>query len=83
MPAPGSRVVLQSFNGSAKAPADCKPSDNYWRLIGSTGTVITHANALGRVLVRFDEDVAARGVACHNPEPNSLLIAKSDLAPAA
>lgn len=71
MPAPGSRVVLQSFNGFAKAPADGKPADNYWRLIGSAGTVLTHANALGRVLVRFDEDVAARGVACHNPSPTA------------
>lgn len=81
--APGTRVVLQHFNGTAEGTPDGKPADDYWRLIGSSGTVLGPANAQGRVLVRFDEDVAAQGLACHNPEPNSLLIAVSDLAPAA
>ncbi len=80
MLAPGRRVVLKAFNGNAAAPSECPPADNYWRLIGTTGTALTTANAQGRVLVRFDEDVAARGLACHNPEPNSLLIAATDLA---
>lgn len=71
--APGTRVLLQRFNGTAEGPPDGKPADDYWRLIGSKGTV----------LVRFDEGVAARGLACHNPEPHGLLIAVSDLAPAA
>lgn len=42
--------------------------------------VLEPANARGRVLVRFDKDVAALGLTCHNPELNSLLIAESDLA---
>ncbi|MES2610892.1 MAG: hypothetical protein V4679_11670 [Pseudomonadota bacterium] len=83
MPALGRRVMLQRFNGTTEGPPDGKPSGDYWRLIGSKGTVLGPANAQGRVLVHFDEDVAARGLACHNPEPNSLLIAVSDLAPAA
>ena len=78
--APGKRVVLKTFNGAAEGPPDGNSSDDYWRLIGSSGTVRSPANAQGRVLVRFDEDVAARGLACHNPEPNSLLIAATDLA---
>jgi hypothetical protein len=75
-------VALQRFNGTAEGPPHGKPSDDYWRLIGATATVLTAANPQGRVLVRFDEDVAARGLACHNPEPNSLWIAVSDLAAA-
>lgn len=82
MHAPGTRVVLQHFNGTAGGPPDGKPSDGYWRLIGSSGTVLSPANAQGRVLVRFDNDVAVLGLACHNPEPNSLLIATTDLATA-
>lgn len=80
MLAPGRRVVLQAFNGTAAGPPDCAPADDYWCLIGTAGRVLTAANAQGRVLVRFDEEVAARGLACHNPEPNSLLIATTDLA---
>lgn len=80
MPSQGTRVVLQCFNGTTEGPPGRKPSDDYWRLIGSTGVVLEPTNARGRVLVRFDEDVAALGLACHNPEPNSLLIAESDLA---
>ncbi|MBB6560783.1 hypothetical protein HNP48_003459 [Acidovorax soli] len=80
MPSPGTCVVLQCFNGTTEGPQDRAPSDDYWRLIGSTGVVLEPANAQGRVLVRFDEDVAALGLAGHNPVPNSLLIAASDLA---
>ena len=80
MHAPGTHVVLQCFNGTAKGPPDERPSNDYWRMIGSNGVVLEPANARGRVLVRFDKDVAALGLTCHNPEPNSLLIAESDLA---
>jgi len=76
---PGARVTLQTFLGMTAAPADCSPINNYWLLLGATGTVLTPPNAEGRVLVRWDVDVAERGLACHNPEPNSLLMAESDL----
>ncbi len=76
---PGARVALQTFLGTTYAPADCRPADNYWLLLGATGTVLTPPNAERRVLVRWDVDVAGHGLACHNPEPNSLLIAEADL----
>ena len=75
----GARVALQTFLGKTTAPEDCRPANNYWLLLGATGTVIAPPNAERRVLVRWDVDVAGRGLACHNPEPNSLLIAESDL----
>lgn len=76
---PGARVALQTFLGTTYAPKDCRPTDNYWLLLGATGTVLTPPNAEKRVLVRWDVDVTGHGLACHNPEPNSLLIAEADL----
>lgn len=77
-----SRVVLRSFNGCISSPADCRSDEDYWKLIGSTGTVVdtsTAASRLGRVLVQFDAEVAALRLACHNVVPNSLYILESDL----
>lgn len=76
---PNTRVTLRSFHCTQLAPPDCAPQDNYWRLIGESGTVITAANAGHRVLVRFDTPISERGLACHNPVPNSLYILVSDL----
>ena len=74
-----SRVVLQSFNGIKSAPADCRPNENYWLLVGARGTVVESANATGRVLVQFDISVSDLGLSCHNPIPNSLYVPESDL----
>lgn len=79
MPALNSRVVLRSFNDAISAPSACRPTENYWLLIGETGTVIDTTNADGRILVQFDRLVSEHGLACHNPVPNSLLILESDL----
>lgn len=76
---PNTKVTLRRFNGTQLPPSDCAPQDNYWRLIGESGTVITAADARHRVLVQFDVPVNERGLACHNPVPNSLYILASDL----
>jgi hypothetical protein len=47
-----------------------------------TGTVVDTSSVPflpGRVLVRFDTAVSARGLVCHNAVPSSLYIPESDL----
>jgi hypothetical protein len=75
----GTKVKLVSFNGSLESPDKCDPSDNYWILIGATGTISKIDNARGRLLVTFDSEVSDLGLHCHNEIPNSLLILVSDL----
>lgn len=75
----GSRVRLKSFNGDISPPEECDCSENYWVIVGSTGTVLSSMNSRGRVLVTFDIDVTSFGLYCHNEIPNSLLILPSDL----
>ena len=73
------RVVLTSFNGSFAAPGDCRPSENYWLLIGQGGTALAPKNERSRVLVRFDVSVQGLGLHCHNPVENTLLVLEADL----
>jgi hypothetical protein len=75
----GARVKLVSFNGSVQSPMDCKSQENYWALIGHTGTVLAFNTQLGRYLVRFDRPPQEFGLHCHNSEPNSLYILGDDL----
>lgn len=58
--------------------------ENYWKLIGNTGTLLSFANEINfpnddRVLIQFDFDIKAEGLECHNEKPNSLWILKADL----
>lgn len=73
------RVILRSFNGTASAPSDCRPDENYWELIGENGTVVETINDKNRVLVKFDNSVSDRGLCCHNLVANSLYILETDL----
>ena len=73
------RVQLRSFNGTDAAPTDCDPAENYWRLIGESGTVIEQINQRKRVLVQFDRAISLHDLHCHNPIKNSLYILVSDL----
>lgn len=74
-----SKVKLSTFNGGSSPPKGCEPSENYWALIGSTGTIVKPKNKRGRVLVKFDNDVSSLGLHCHNEILNSLLILPTDL----
>ncbi|GLS95312.1 hypothetical protein GCM10007918_26040 [Piscinibacter gummiphilus] len=73
------RVILHSFNGSTSAPSGCKPEDNYWLLVGQSGTALEPTNERSRVLVKFDVSVVGLGLHCHNPVENTLLILEGDL----
>jgi hypothetical protein len=75
----GQKIKLQTFNGENEPPEDCEPSENYWLLIGKTGTIVDLKNEQSRVLIQFDEPVNNLGLHCHNSIPNSLLILSKDL----
>ncbi|WP_163130838.1 hypothetical protein [Agarivorans sp. Alg241-V36] len=75
----GSKVTLITFNGKLSPPTGCDSSEDYWALIGSSGTIAKLENKRGRFLVQFDTDVSKLGLHCHNEIPNSLLILSSDL----
>jgi hypothetical protein len=75
----GTKVRLCSFNGCDSAPPNCKAQENYWALIGQTGTVLGFDIHLNRYLVQFDCSVQKFGLHCHNPEPDSLYISGVDL----
>lgn len=79
MPSPNSRVILKSFHGTNSTLTGCLPHENYWLLVGESGTVVDGPSLPGRVLVQFDISVSAHGLTCHNPVPNSLYIPVSDL----
>jgi hypothetical protein len=74
------RIKLQSFNGTLMAPLGTQPSDNYWLLVGSTGTIHSFNQKLQRYLITLDNSVLSLGLHCHNPVPNSLYILATDLA---
>jgi hypothetical protein len=85
----GERVTLRSFRGTASAPEETRDADNYWLLIGQSGTVVDtddvskigrHPNG-ARMLVTLDQKVAEMGLACHNEVPNALWLFASDLVP--
>ncbi|MGE9292038.1 MAG: hypothetical protein ACQKBW_00360 [Puniceicoccales bacterium] len=82
----GTSIRLQSFNGTQEPPPEVAPSENYWRLIGTSGTVVegsqrekTYFAKTERVCVQFQEDINALGLHSHNDIENSLWILKSDL----
>ena len=80
----GQKFELTSFNGTIHPDSDCEEKENYWKLIGQTGTLIKFAEEIdfgdrNRVLIQFDNDIRQQGLECHNPEPNAIWILKTDL----
>ena len=80
----GCRCRLATFQGASSPPEPPRSYDNYWKLIGETGVVIAENDARfpDRVLVRFDTEITALGLACHHRDPawsNALWIQKGDL----
>ena len=80
----GKKYKLVSFNGTIKSDETCDPNENYWALIGHSGTLINFAQELNfnnqnRVLFKFDQEIIKFGLESHNSEPNSLWILKTDL----
>jgi hypothetical protein len=77
----GTNVKLKTFHGKTFSKEYQNTIDDYWKLIGLTGTVIEENNIdfPERVLVKFEKDLDAYKVANHNPIKNTLWINKTDL----
>jgi len=86
----GDRVRLTTFNGARRwnERGEVYQPEDYWKLIGESGTIVQDPSEVSmyasfsdqpRVLVKFDKSVAAHGLICHNPVPNSLWILVTDL----
>lgn len=84
----GDVVVLKSFLGLEIAPPHVKARENYWNVIGNSGTVVGDETKFKmprhergeRVLVKFNQDLKGIGLESHNEVENSLWIFVSDLA---
>ena len=80
-------VILNTFQGLTKAPENISEDENYWKLIGAKGKVISENQKIHpaypekgkRALVQFNEDINALGLSCHNEVSNSLWVFVTDL----
>ena len=80
-------VALKSFLNTMAPTGSVHANENYWLLVGEKGVVLkTESESTlprhgqgERVLVRFDTDIRAKGLECHNTVDNSLWIFVSDL----
>ena len=83
----GNLVKLVTFDETLAAPNDAWPHDNYWRLIGEHGQIVSteepiHLKKLPgspRVLVEFQTNISDLSLACHNEIANALWLRKVDL----
>ena len=84
----GTKVKLKSFNGTIKPEEECRPSENYWTLVGCNGEIVQDPNqnniyadfsSKPRLLVKFESNIISLGLECHNNVNNSLWIMESDL----
>ena len=80
----GDKVRLVSFNNSVGGPVELAEDEDYWKLIGTDGVVVSTIPPTGiqsnRVLIKFNEDIREIGLDCHNQIENALWINRSDLA---
>lgn len=78
----GDKVKLISFNGLKNGLQEIEEQENYWKLIGHTGTMMKYPKEkyfIGRVLIEFDIDVKSLNLECHNEVDNALWILEKDL----
>ncbi len=81
------KVKLKSFQWTTKTPKNTDKAENYWQLIWTTWTMVSDELKISpavtgegeRWLVKFDTDVKALGLYCHNQIEDSLRIALKDL----
>ena len=71
------KIRLRSFLGASKPNNEVVRGENYGLLIGKTGIVVSIEGE--KALVKFDCDIEALGLICHNPITNTLYISMSDL----
>ncbi|MFD0767048.1 hypothetical protein ACFQZI_19480 [Mucilaginibacter lutimaris] len=72
-------VRLKSFSGTLIPGKNVEPYNDYWKLIGQKGEIISDETYNGRVLILFEKDLDQFKVANHNPIKNSLWILPTDL----
>ena len=70
-------VELKTFLGTEKGNEIVAENENYWKLIGEKGEIISEKN--DKFLVLFDKNLDELNLENHNPIDNSLWISKSDL----
>ena len=70
-------VELKTFLGTDKAYEEVKESENFWKLIGEKGRVISEEK--NQALVLFSKNIDNYNLVNHNPQKNSIWINKSDL----
>jgi len=83
----GSRVQLASFHGKIESPEPVTPDENFWKLVGEQGEIISKnlkahpafPDKGKRALVKFDKNMSDLGLVNHNQVPNSIWIFISDL----
>jgi hypothetical protein len=76
-------VLLGKFNGCKSAPLDVDEGENFWKLIGKRGQILSTSppKYIGsdRVLVKFEDNLDELDLPNHNETPNTLWIKVSDL----
>jgi hypothetical protein len=84
----GRKVKLITYKGSITAPGDCAPEENYWKLIGSEGSIILDPfkcckddrySDERKLLVVFDVTFEFFGLCAHQKNENSLWVPVTDL----
>lgn len=76
------KIIIKSFLGLQNSSEDdLNDNENYWRLIGETGTIIEESNEYftNRVLIMFDKNLDDLKLINHNPIKNTLWILIKDL----
>lgn len=73
------KVILQSFLGTLKPKGSINLRENYWQLIGESGSIILEDLKEKKVLIRFDKNLDDLNLENHNPIKNTLWIRISDL----
>jgi hypothetical protein len=84
----GRKVSLMTFEGLITAPRGCAPEGNYWKLIGSEGSVILDPfkcckddrySDERKLLIVFDVSFESLGLCAHQKKENSLWVPVTDL----
>ena len=84
----GRKVRLITFKRLSTAPRGCAPEGNYWKLIGSEGSVILDPfkcckddrnSDERKLLVFFDISFESLGLCSHQRNENSLWVPVTDL----
>ncbi len=76
----GDKIKLKSFHNTTKAPEGTVDNENYWKLIGLTGHIVSddrktnsfYSEMGEQVLVKFETDISRYNLHSHNEVKNSF-----------